>query len=273
MRQMNRTAYIILTVLVVITLLHVGYRLFHGERANVSPPGSRGERLETWDRMRRLELTDDNLSKFVSALLPNQTLPVPDGTSEVAPTALTATQRTDIRTALMEFFMAYRQDDPHLVYDYLAVSRGPTQLIPELKMAMKTDKEVFEYLWNEGSKGIGWGFLLEGSGQCGFWKTNTPLAPNNQSIQGVLTDPELFGNVTAAGHIFTVRLKKNESLARGEELLFCDVFFGTELNKAKDQDPCATGVRFWWDNAGEKWIPDILIFVTPEMRQDIQVAV
>lgn len=121
-----------------------------------------------------------------------------------------------------------------------------------------------------GSKGIGWGFLLEGSGQCCFWETNAPLT-SEQSIQMVLEDPTLFGNTTAMQHLFTTSLKVNEALSQGKKVLFCDVFFVAELVKAKDQDFCATGVRFWFDETTTKWIPNMLIFTTPQVRQDIQV--
>jgi hypothetical protein len=285
MPQKNRITHIIVATLVVVTLLHVGYRLFRGDQG-VSRhvySGSRGERLETWNNMRRLKLTDENISAFVDAMLSNPTLPAPKGTSEISFASLTELQKADIREALIGFFAAYRGDDPNVVYDYLAISRGSTQLDPGIKKSiqdvarqsgnastLETDKDVFGHIWDLGSKGIAWEFLLDKSGQSSFWQTGIPLTPN-QSIQMVLEDPALFSNITTAGHIFTVSLKKDESLKRGEEMLFCDSFFVTELSKVKDQDFCALGVRFWYDKIGKKWIPDVLVLVTPVVRQDIKV--
>jgi len=281
MTEKGRIIYIVVGVLVVVTLIHVGVRLFRGERADFTPPGSRGERLETWNGMRRLELTDKNISDFVDAMLLSRTLPAPKGTSVVPFDSVTELQKVDIREALIGFFAAYRGVEPAPVYDYLATSRGPTQLIPDIRktiqnvahqsgVTLETEKEVFGYAWDLGSKGIGWEFLLDGSGQSCFWETNAPLSPN-QSTQFVLEDPALFGNITTMSHVFTISLKVNESLSRGTKLLFCDAFFVTELNKAKDQDFCAMGIRFWFDDAGKKWVPCTLAFVTPEIRRDIQI--
>ena len=189
----------------------------------------------------------------------------------------------DIRSALMSFFLAYREDKPASVYDYFANSRGSVQLIPQIRnsileaarqaghtSALETDKEMYTFIWDMGSRGIGWGFLLEGSGQCCFWETNVPLT-SEQSIHLVLEYPALFGNITSMQHLFTTSLRMNEMLSQNKKILFCDVFFVAELNKAKDQDFCATGIRFWFDEEREKWVPNTLVFVTPQIRQDIQI--
>jgi len=215
-------------------------------------------------------------------MLSNRTLPVPKGTSAVSFDDLTDFQSTDIQEALEGFFTAYRENDPHPVYDYLAISRGPTQLAPELKrniqdfarseqaLTLVTDAEAFVHLWNDlGSNGSGWEFLLDKSGESCFWETNTPLTPD-QSIQMVLTDPALFGNTTSKGHVFEITLKLHESLALGNKVRFCDVFFVAELNEAKDRDFCATGVRFWFCEDIKKWVPHTLLLVTPAIRQDLQ---
>lgn len=275
---------IVVVVLVTITLIHVGYRLSSRTRtiSHDIYSGSRGERLEKWNDMRRLKLTDDNISTFVNALLSKTTLPVPTRATEVSLDSMTESQKGDIREALMGFFRAYREDVPSPVYEYLAVSRGHTQFIPQVKesvldaarqsgtpLASDADSEAFAFVWNMGSRGIGWEALLEKSGLCCFWETNAPLTPD-QSVQMVLEDPALFGNTTSMPHLFTVSLRMQENLERGNKLLFCDVFFVAELNKAKDQDFCATGMRFWFDEAEMKWVPNMLVLVTPQVRKDLQ---
>ena len=283
MIEKNRIVYIIVAVLVAVTLIHVGYRLFRRDSTVPRFPGSQGERLETWNNMRRLALTDENISEFVDALLSSPTLPPPRGMAEVSFVSLTESHKTDAQEALVGFLMAYRENEPGTVYDYLANSRAPTQLPLDVKksiqdiarqsghsLPLETDAAAFLYLWSYlESNGIGWEFLLEGSGASCFWETNVPLTPE-ASIQLVLTDPALFGSITSRGHMFDGTLRLNEVLTRGNRVVFCDVFFVTELNKAKDHDFCAIGVRFWFDEAAKKWVPYTLALVTPEIRQDLQ---
>ena len=92
-----------------------------------------------------------------------------------------------------------------------------------------------------------------------------------QKFMKVLEDPALFGNTTSMQHLFTTSLRLDEMLSQNKKVLFCDMFFVAELNKAKDQDFCATGIRFWFDEEREKWVPNTLVFVTPQIRQDLQV--
>ena len=52
---------IIVGVLLVVTVVHIGLRMSRNEPASVLP-GTVGERQETWNDMRRLALTNENLS-------------------------------------------------------------------------------------------------------------------------------------------------------------------------------------------------------------------
>ena len=274
---MNKVSAYCVAVLAVLTLLHIGYRWLHVKEipANIYH-GSRGERLERWNNLKRLSLTDSNIDSIVDDMLRSQTLSRPNGTKEFSFDALTVTQKEDLRHAITGFFKAYRGNDPKPVFEYLAVDRGRTEFSPRMRellvgnsASLLSDEEIFSRVWNAGG-GIGWQSILSKSEQSCLWVANSPLG-QEQLLHMVLEEPELFQNTTSMGHLFAVNDKMESLLEQRKTLLFVDIFFVTELIADKDNDFCATGVRFWFDEDSQKWVPNVLIFVTPQIRQDLSV--
>jgi hypothetical protein len=279
--------YIRIGVIALIIVLNLGvltYRYINDKRIpkNVYS-GSQAERLETWNDMKRLSLSDRNISNFVNHLLESETLECPPNVEKIDYSTLTETQMKDINLALSEFFQVYRGEEADPVYDYLAVSRGNTTFIPEIKQSIETsvkksnpsltfetEKDLFRYVWNEGSKGIGWDSLLMESGQCCFWKINKPMN-DAQSLHLVLSDEKMFRNRTTMPHVFMSSLELSRLLKEGKTILFGDIFFVTELNPQRGREFCATGVRFWFNKEIEKWISWGLVLVTPSLNHNIAV--
>jgi hypothetical protein len=275
---MNRFSVFCLAVLVALTLLHIGYRYSYVKKIPADVyHGSQAERLEKWNSLKRLSLTDSNIDLIVGDMLRSQTLPRPGETEEFSWEALTVTQKEDLVFAITGFFKAYRSNDPEPAFEYLAIQRGQTEFSSEMRKVLlpnpksvQTDEEIFSGIWNVGPRGIGWQSILSKSGQSCLWTTNLPLTME-QLPHKVLEEPDLFQNVTSMGHIFAVNDKMKSLLEQKRTLLFIDIFFVAELIPDKDSDFCATGVRFWFNEDNQKWVPSVLVFTTPRPRQDLAV--
>ncbi|GHT23765.1 hypothetical protein FACS189419_08160 [Planctomycetales bacterium] len=275
---------IIIVVLLLLALVQITITWRHRSRdtSTTLSPGSQAERLSTWSDMKRLPLNDENIKNFVGDILKTETLSLPPAASKVQAEHLSEEQKQDIHDALEGFFTAYRGSNPAPVFNYLTVLRGKTEFPDEVKKAvleaakqsnpslkLESDQDMFNFVWNLGSKGIGFGNLLESSGRISFWETNAPLT-DEQHIQKILDEPDLFKNTVSVPHVFTSSQKLIQLLQKGEKVLFADAYFVSELIPEKDKDICAFGLRFWWNEETKKWTPYILILVTPEVRQDVQ---
>jgi hypothetical protein len=281
----NNKAFRVTVIVLILTLnfIVIAYRYLNVKRISHDIySGSQAERLETWNDMKRISLTDDNISQFIDKTLTSEILPLPQGVTQLSFNDLLKEQKNDIKQALEEFFKAYRTDNADIVYEYLAISRGSTTLHPEIRKSIEqiakqenllshlnTEKAMFRYVWEKGSKGIGWESLLEKSGQYCLWQIDAPLK-EEQALQMVLEDQNLFNNKSVMPHIFAVSLELLEHLSRKKKITFGDIFFVTELSKKKDNDFCAMSVRFWWNEKTQKWTPMMLALVTPQVRQDMQ---
>lgn len=275
---MNKISVYCIVILVVLTSLHIAYRRSQMSKIPTDVyHGSQAEKLERWNNLKRLSLTDSNIDSIVEDMIRSQTLPRPSGTKECSLDTLTVPQKEDLRFAITGFFKAYRGSDPKPVFEYLSVQRGQTGFSPAMRKllvdnpeSLQTDEEIFCSIWNVGSKGIGWQSILSKSEQSCLWTTNSPLT-REQLPQMILEEPGLFQNVTVMGHIFEVNSKMESLLEQKKVLSFIDIFFVAELVANKDSEFCATGVRFWFDEDNQKWVPHVLVFVTPSPRQDINV--
>jgi len=230
--------------------------------------GTQAERIEYWNNLKRINLTETNINSFVDEMMQSCNLQIPKESQAMFMESLTEEQRSDLKDAIVKFIVYYGGNDPKNIYEYISVDRGLGQvrindqlklLFSESKKSSNdTDKDLFVYYWNDKNLGFFWQSLLGNSGEFCLWKIKAEQIITNAEILNMTTEDEvLFGNKSITPHLF-VEHKPLGKVSMEKELIFSDFYFVTELCKEKNSEFCSVKVRFVLDG-NNKWSPFMLI--------------
>jgi len=259
-----------------VVLLAVYYRGSKHTRSEMYS-GSVAERIELWDRQKRLNLSRDSVSAFVKKVLMNQELSIPNGVSAYPMESITEEQRIDLEQAFVNFIEAYASDNPRIIFQYLVSDRGLgevvlTDAVKSLKaellrknpsVVIDSEEDFFVCLWKESNFNFHWHFLLEESGKFCLWETTVRgVATNNEIHTMGLEEEGLFYNKSLSPHVFVEKSSTSTSVpgsrvSMDKKLVFADFYFVMELSEEKGREFCAVKTRFVLDG-NDKWSPFML---------------
>jgi hypothetical protein len=244
--------------------------------------------IEKWNRDPVINLASDELPAAVESLPEADCILLPEGAIAINSASLPAPVKRDLNTAVTGLLHDYRDATPDAVIEYMSErgkvvnpderKRMERALVKQGKDLEKlSDEDVYRTMCTTFKANAHWSGLVADSSCRQFWDGKkvpfNRVGNFSQSfVAGVPTKPmdqtdyltHLLRGTTTGPHNF---VSTNGSLEEAHEtdaqVLLCDLQLVMELDELFSRVKAPYLIRFWFNNAQEKWQPIAKISFSP----------
>ena len=248
--------------------------------------------IAKWKRDPVINLESDELPSAVESLPEAGCIGLPDGAIAMESAALSTSVKRDLDTAVTGLLQAYREGTSDALIKYMR-GRGKvvgqdqgnrierilaSQGVKELEKL--TDEDVYRTMWTTFKPNAHWSGLVADSSCRQFWDgknvlfnrvgnfnqnlvTGQPLGQMEQADYLV----NLLRGVQSSGHNFVSTTGSLEDAHKSDaKVLLCDVQLVMELDESFSHAKVPYLIRFWFNEALQKWQPVDMLAFTPSPK-------
>ena len=241
--------------------------------------------IAKWNRDPVIKLASDELPAAVESLPEADCILLPEGAIAINSATLSEPVKRDLDTALTALLQAYRHQTSDAVIEYM-LGRGKV-VDPDQRKRMEralvkkgikeleklSDEDVYRTMCTTFQANAHWSGLVADSSCRQFWDgKKVPLnrvgSFNQNFVVGAQTKPmeqadylvHLLRGTSSGPHNFVSTTGSLEEAHENDaEVLLCDVQLVVELDEALSRAKMPYLIRFWFNEAQEKWQPVAMI--------------
>ncbi len=236
--------------------------------------------IEKWNREPAIALGSEDLPSAVESLPEAGCIGLPSGAVAIESRSLPASVKQDLDTAVIGLLQAYRDGKPDSVINYMR-GRGQTisgnfRKFVERALLNRgvadpeklSDEDQYRAMWTTFQSNAHWSGLVADSSCRQFWDgkkvlparlrfdiNSAPNTPPGQLEQAAYLFRLLRGTSTPRHNFVSTAGSLQDSHRDDPSVLLCDVQLVIELDDSFSRVKVPYLIRFWFNNALEKWRP------------------